>query len=316
MKPRTFLLSAAALTLILILANLAWGSVKIPLDAVIDICLGQEVEKESWSFIVVESRLPQALTALLAGASLAIAGLLLQTAFNKPAGRPFDFGSQLRRRTGRSRRHVAARRQYQRQRVHALGHTGNAGRRHGRCHRRTGGDYCLCLDGKKATSCCSSSVSWWDTSPHRPYRCSTSSRQPKGYSPTPSGGWAISRASLPDRCRFLPLRHWPASSVPCCSSSRSMPCCSVNAMPPTSCVNVRLTRVGLLLCTGWLTAVVTAYCGPISFIGLAVAAHRPTAAAIVGPPLGRAGYHAHRQHRGAAVQPALRLAGRPRHYPP
>ena len=35
-------------------------------------------------------------------------------------------------------------------------------------------------------------------------------------------------------------------------------------------VNVRLTRVGLLLCTGWLTAVVTAYCGPISFIGLAV----------------------------------------------
>lgn len=59
-------------------------------------------------------------------------------------------------------------------------------------------------------------------------------------------------------------------------------------------VNVRLTRVGLLLCTGWLTAVVTAYCGPISFIGTGGAAHRPTAAAIVGPPLGRAGYHAHR----------------------
>ena len=35
-------------------------------------------------------------------------------------------------------------------------------------------------------------------------------------------------------------------------------------------VNVRLTRIGLLLCTGWLTAVVTAYCGPIAFIGLAV----------------------------------------------
>ncbi|MCD7710913.1 MAG: iron ABC transporter permease, partial [Porphyromonadaceae bacterium] len=35
-------------------------------------------------------------------------------------------------------------------------------------------------------------------------------------------------------------------------------------------VNVRLIRICLLLCTGWLTAIVTAYCGPIAFIGLAV----------------------------------------------
>ena len=45
MKPRTFLLLATALTLLLVLANLAWGSVKIPLDAVIDICLGKGAEK-------------------------------------------------------------------------------------------------------------------------------------------------------------------------------------------------------------------------------------------------------------------------------
>ena len=92
MKPRTFLLFATALTFILVLANLAWGSVKIPLDAVIDICLGKDVEKSSWSFIVLQSRLPQAVTALLAGASLATAGLMLQTAFNNPLAGPSILG--------------------------------------------------------------------------------------------------------------------------------------------------------------------------------------------------------------------------------
>ena len=92
MKPRTFLLFAIALTFILVLANLTWGSVKIPLDAVIDICLGKEVEKSSWSFIVLQSRLPQAVTALLAGASLATAGLMLQTAFNNPLAGPSILG--------------------------------------------------------------------------------------------------------------------------------------------------------------------------------------------------------------------------------
>ena len=92
MKPRTFLLLATALTLLLVLANLAWGSVKIPLDAVIDICLGKGAEKPGWDFIVLQSRLPQAITALLAGASLATAGLMLQTAFNNPLAGPSILG--------------------------------------------------------------------------------------------------------------------------------------------------------------------------------------------------------------------------------
>lgn len=50
------------------------------------------VEKASWSYIVMESRLPQAVTALLAGASLAVSGLLLQTTFHNPLAGPDVFG--------------------------------------------------------------------------------------------------------------------------------------------------------------------------------------------------------------------------------
>ena len=65
-------------------ANLLFGSVNIPADAVWHILTGNEVEKASWSFIVWESRLPQAITALLCGMALAASGLMLQTTFNNP----------------------------------------------------------------------------------------------------------------------------------------------------------------------------------------------------------------------------------------
>lgn len=70
--------------LILIAANLFFGSVDIPADAVINSLLGNEVEKDSWSFIIRESRLPQCITALLTGAALSTCGLMLQTVFNNP----------------------------------------------------------------------------------------------------------------------------------------------------------------------------------------------------------------------------------------
>ena len=65
-------------------ANLLFGSVNIPAEAVWHILTGNEVEKASWSFIVWESRLPQAITSLLCGMALAAAGLMLQTTFNNP----------------------------------------------------------------------------------------------------------------------------------------------------------------------------------------------------------------------------------------
>ena len=80
------------LILVLVAGNLFFGSVSIPAEAIVRILTGGEVEKESWSFIVWESRVPQALTALLCGAALAGSGLMLQTAFNNPLAGPSILG--------------------------------------------------------------------------------------------------------------------------------------------------------------------------------------------------------------------------------
>ena len=73
-------------------ANLLFGPVNIPAEAVWHILTGNEVEKASWSFIVWESRLPQAITALLCGMALAASGLMLQTTFNNPLADPSILG--------------------------------------------------------------------------------------------------------------------------------------------------------------------------------------------------------------------------------
>ena len=65
--------------LLLFAANLWVGSVRIPAGAVWDILCGHAVERESWRFILLESRIPQGITALLCGAALAVSGLMLQT---------------------------------------------------------------------------------------------------------------------------------------------------------------------------------------------------------------------------------------------
>jgi iron complex transport system permease protein len=72
--------------------NIAFGSVDIPLSGVMSILMGNDTEKESWRFIILDSRLPQAVTALFAGAALAVSGLLLQTAFRNPLAGPDVFG--------------------------------------------------------------------------------------------------------------------------------------------------------------------------------------------------------------------------------
>ena len=80
------------LIVVLFFANLLYGSVSIPANKVIDILLGKEVERQAWTNIVLQSRLPQAVVALLAGASLAVCGLMLQTLFQNPLAGPSILG--------------------------------------------------------------------------------------------------------------------------------------------------------------------------------------------------------------------------------
>ena len=80
------------LLLLLFFSNLFWGSVAVPFDAVIEILTGGDAGNDGWRLILLQTRLPQAVTALLAGMSLAVAGLLLQTLFNNPLAGPEVLG--------------------------------------------------------------------------------------------------------------------------------------------------------------------------------------------------------------------------------
>ncbi len=90
---KTIKFSAGLLLIpILFLLNLTIGSVNIPWLQVFDILTGGESPNPAWDYIVLESRLPQAITSLVAGSSLAVTGLLLQTAFRNPLAGPGIFG--------------------------------------------------------------------------------------------------------------------------------------------------------------------------------------------------------------------------------
>ena len=78
--------------LLLFFFNLCFGTVHIPMRDVIGSLSGAGASRESWDFIIRESRLPSAITALLAGASLAASGLMLQTAFRNPLAGPDILG--------------------------------------------------------------------------------------------------------------------------------------------------------------------------------------------------------------------------------
>ena len=78
--------------LLLFLANLFFGSLRLPFREVLTILMGGESSKATWDYIVLQSRLPQAITALFAGAALAVSGLMLQTVFNNPLASPSLLG--------------------------------------------------------------------------------------------------------------------------------------------------------------------------------------------------------------------------------
>lgn len=78
--------------LIFFILNLLLGSVRIPLGSIVDILTGGSGEREIWRNIVLKSRVPQALTAVMAGAGLAVSGLLMQTVFHNPLAGPSVLG--------------------------------------------------------------------------------------------------------------------------------------------------------------------------------------------------------------------------------
>ena len=86
-----FVLTALLLAVLFVL-NLFVGSVNIPFDDVVSILFTGRCNNEAFTFIVLHSRMPQAVTALLCGGSLAVAGLMLQTTFHNHLADPSILG--------------------------------------------------------------------------------------------------------------------------------------------------------------------------------------------------------------------------------
>jgi len=86
-----FITLAVALALLFV-AELSLGSVAIPLGAILEMLTTGSTDQRVWQDIVMGFRLPRALNALCSGAALGVAGLLLQTLFRNPLADPFVLG--------------------------------------------------------------------------------------------------------------------------------------------------------------------------------------------------------------------------------
>ena len=91
-RPLAIVILLIITTALLLLLNLFCGSVSIPAREVLSLLVGGGTSRSSWTYILTESRIPQALTAMVCGASLSTAGLLLQTAFRNPLAGPSILG--------------------------------------------------------------------------------------------------------------------------------------------------------------------------------------------------------------------------------
>ncbi len=76
----------------LFLVNISLGSVSIPIKEVFNSITGANSSKETWHYIIVNYRLPKAIAAILVGMGLSISGLLMQTLFRNPLAGPYVLG--------------------------------------------------------------------------------------------------------------------------------------------------------------------------------------------------------------------------------
>jgi iron complex transport system permease protein len=82
----------SVLLVVLFFVNISLGSVSIPFNEIFTTLIGRTPAKESWETIILNFRLPKAITAILVGSGLSICGLLMQTLFRNPLAGPFVLG--------------------------------------------------------------------------------------------------------------------------------------------------------------------------------------------------------------------------------
>ncbi|HIZ85287.1 MAG TPA: iron ABC transporter permease [Candidatus Coprenecus stercoravium] len=245
--------------------NMFYGAVPVPPSAVWNTITGGGNDNQVWGVILLGSRLPQMVTALLAGAALAVSGLLLQTLFRNPLAGPSILGISDGANLGVALVMLAF--------GGTVGSLGGylatvAGAMLGACmilavivffSRKVSSSVMLLIIGIMVGYLVSSCISILNY-----YASADKVRQ---FVMWGMGDFsAVSSAQLP----FF-------AAVSCIGLLWTLLLVKpLNALllgeryAANLGVNVRSTRINVLLCTGLMTAVVTAFCGPISFIGLAV----------------------------------------------
>lgn len=253
-------LAAALAVLLLFVANLVYGAVKIPVGDVLHILCGKFEGKDAWSAIVLQSRLPQAVTALLAGASLSAAGLMLQTLFRNPLAGPSILGISDGANLGVALVMIYfASASYVSTILAAFAGAAVVLAVIIRFSQKLRNNVMLLIVGIMVGYLASSVISILN------FTASTD----KVHQFVMWGMGDFSAVSL-DK---LP---WFSGFSICALLLSLLLIKPLNALllgetyAANLGINVRLARIMILLCTGILTAATTAFCGPVSFIGLAV----------------------------------------------
>ncbi len=91
-KHNALFITLIILTMLLFVSNISLGSVSIPFGDVAQSLFGGTASKSTWEYIIINYRLPKAITAVLAGVGLSISGLLMQTLFRNPLAGPYVLG--------------------------------------------------------------------------------------------------------------------------------------------------------------------------------------------------------------------------------
>ena len=267
MKTKIILLSFVIIVLFCL--NLFMGSVSIPLADTIDILLGKDTTNASYAFIILDNRSPQALTALLCGAALSVSGLLLQTLFQNPLAGPSLLGINSGANLGVAIVMLAT------GGVISISSTNISGLAAIICAAMVGSMLVMILL-LFLSSFLRSNLSLLITGIMIGYLTS-SAISLLNYFSTSEGVhnyvlWGMGNFS------GVSMDNMPYFSILCIIGI----ICAVLMIKPLNALllgvyyaenlgfNIRRTRIILLLITGLLTAVTTAFCGPIAFIGLAV----------------------------------------------
>lgn len=91
-KEKILLIFLVVVTALLFILDISFGPVKIPVPEIWHALTDGETAKSTWKHIVLSYRLPKAITAMIAGSGLAISGLLMQTLFRNPLAGPYVLG--------------------------------------------------------------------------------------------------------------------------------------------------------------------------------------------------------------------------------